>query len=80
MKEVEDDEVVSPLKPVIRIANDNDREKVNENFISVFYIKTLRVKIICFACVAETNTNNLSHIFPPLSADCSIERIAEFCN
>ena len=31
VKEVEDDEVVSPLKPVIRIANDNDREKVNEN-------------------------------------------------
>ena len=33
VKEVEDDEVVSPLKPVIRIANDNDREKVNENKI-----------------------------------------------
>lgn len=33
VKEVEDDEVVSPLKPVIRIANDADREKVKENKI-----------------------------------------------
>ena len=45
VKEVEDDEVVSPLKPVIRIANDNDREKVNENKIKKEYsIKVIRQK------------------------------------
>lgn len=31
VKLVEDDEVVSPLKPVIRIATDEDRKKVEEN-------------------------------------------------
>lgn len=31
IKLVEDDEVVSPLKPVIRIATDEDRKKVEEN-------------------------------------------------
>lgn len=31
VKHVEDDEVVSPLKPVIRIATDEDRKKVEEN-------------------------------------------------
>lgn len=31
VKLVEDDEVVSPLKPVIRIATDEDRKKVDEN-------------------------------------------------
>ena len=31
VKIVEDDEVVSPLKPVIRIATDEDRKKVEEN-------------------------------------------------
>ena len=31
VKLVDDDEVVSPLKPVIRIATDEDRKKVEEN-------------------------------------------------
>ena len=42
VKEVEDDEVVSPLKPVIRIANDNDREKLMK-------IKLTRKKLLRFA-------------------------------
>ena len=41
VKEVEDDEVVSPLKPVIRIANDNDREKVNEKGIVTIVFQTV---------------------------------------